>query len=198
MTHRMNSGRAGCDESRTSGSEGGPGKRTGPKGQHRAPGRPYVVMVAGTKAHAEELKHDVAAVLATMGLRLSEEKTMIVHIDEGFDFLGFRIQRQTKRGSHKRYVYTWPAKKAFASIKAKVKAHETRNEPAALGRVAPAQWGAARLDQLLPARRVQDDVRLRAPVHLVARGRLASPQASPSQLEVSAKALPGKQMVARP
>jgi len=82
----------------------------------------FVVMVAGTKAHAEELKHDVAAVLATMGLRLSEEKTMIVHIDEGFDFLGFRIQRQTKRGSHKRYVYTWPAKKAFASIKAKVKA----------------------------------------------------------------------------
>jgi RNA-directed DNA polymerase len=46
---------------------------------------------------------------------------MIVDIDEGFDFLGFRIQRQTKRGSNKRYVYTWPAKKAFASIKAKVK-----------------------------------------------------------------------------
>ena len=46
---------------------------------------------------------------------------MIVDIDEGFDFLGFRIQRQTKRGSNKRYVYTWPAKKALASIKAKVK-----------------------------------------------------------------------------
>ena len=81
----------------------------------------FVVMVAGTKAHAEDLKHEVAAVLATMGLRLSEEKTMIVDIDEGFDFLGFRIQRQTKRGSNKRYVYTWPAKKALASIKAKVK-----------------------------------------------------------------------------
>jgi len=82
----------------------------------------FVVMVAGTKAHAEDLQHEVAAVLSTVGLRLSEEKTMIVDIDEGFDFLGFRIQRQTKRGSNKRYVYTWPAKKAFASIKAKVKA----------------------------------------------------------------------------
>lgn len=81
----------------------------------------FVVMVAGTKAHAEDLKNEIAAVLATMGLRLSEHKTMIVDIDEGFDFLGFRIQRQTKRGSNKRYVYTWPAKKALASIKAKVK-----------------------------------------------------------------------------
>jgi hypothetical protein len=42
----------------------------------------------GTKAHAEALKDEVAAVLSTMGLRLSEETTMIAHIDEGFDFLG--------------------------------------------------------------------------------------------------------------
>ena len=82
----------------------------------------FVVMVSGTKAHAEGLRDQVAAVLSTVGLRLSEEKTMTVHIDEGFDFLGFRIQRQTKRGSHKRFVYTWPSKKALASIKAKVKA----------------------------------------------------------------------------
>jgi RNA-directed DNA polymerase len=81
----------------------------------------FVVMVAGTKAHAEELKDEVATVLAPMGLRLSEAKTMIVDIDEGFDFLGFRIQRQTKRGSNKRYVYTWPAKKSLTSITAKVR-----------------------------------------------------------------------------
>ena len=47
---------------------------------------------------------------------------MTVHIDEGFDFLGFRIQRQTKRGSNKAFVYTWPSKKSLASIRAKVKA----------------------------------------------------------------------------
>jgi len=82
----------------------------------------FVVMVAGTEAHAEALRDEVAAVLSTMGLRLSAEKTMTVHIDEGFDFLGFRIQRQTKRGTKKAFVYTWPSKKALASIKAKVKA----------------------------------------------------------------------------
>jgi len=36
--------------------------------------------------------------------------------------LGFRIQRKHQRGSDKRLVYTWPAKKALASIMAKVKA----------------------------------------------------------------------------
>jgi hypothetical protein len=86
----------------------------------------FVVMVAGTKAHAEGLRDEVAGVLATVGLRLAEDKTMTVHIDEGFDFLGFRIQRQTKRGSNKAFVYTWPAKKALASIKAKVKAITTQ------------------------------------------------------------------------
>ncbi|MGK2955574.1 MAG: group II intron reverse transcriptase/maturase [Solirubrobacterales bacterium] len=82
----------------------------------------FVVMVSGAKAHAEALRDETAAVLSPMGLRLSEEKTMIAHIDEGFDFLGFRIQRQTKRGSNKAFVYTWPSKKALASIMAKVKA----------------------------------------------------------------------------
>jgi len=82
----------------------------------------FVVMVSGTKAHAEGLLDEVAAVLSPMGLRLSEEKTMIVSIDEGFDFLGFRIQRQTKRGTNRAFVYTWPSKKSLASIKAKVKA----------------------------------------------------------------------------
>ncbi len=81
----------------------------------------WVVLVAGTRAHAEALRDEAAAVLRPMGLRLSESKTRIAHIDEGFDFLGFRIQRQRQRGSNKRYVYTWPSKKALASIKAKVR-----------------------------------------------------------------------------
>jgi RNA-directed DNA polymerase len=82
----------------------------------------FVVMVSGTEAQAEGLKEEVAAVLSTMGLCLAEEKTRVCHIDEGFDFLGFRIQRKVKRGSNKRYVYSWPSKKALSSIMAKVKA----------------------------------------------------------------------------
>ena len=82
----------------------------------------FVVLVSGTQRHAEVLREAVAEILSPMGLRLSEEKTTIVHIDDGFDFLGFRIQRQTKRGTNRKVVYTWPSKKALASVMAKVKA----------------------------------------------------------------------------
>ncbi|HEY7621916.1 MAG TPA: group II intron reverse transcriptase/maturase [Solirubrobacteraceae bacterium] len=82
----------------------------------------FVVMVSGTRANANALRAEVAATLAPMGLRLSDAKTRVVHLDEGLDFLGFRIQRKRKRGSSKRYVYTYPSKKAVMAIKAKVRA----------------------------------------------------------------------------
>jgi RNA-directed DNA polymerase len=43
-------------------------------------------------------------------------------LDEGFDFLGFRIQRHRKKGTNKLTVYTYPSKKALTSITAKVRA----------------------------------------------------------------------------
>ena len=82
----------------------------------------FVVMVHGTRDHAEGLRPVVEAVLSTVGLQLNEEKTSVCSIDEGFDFLGFRIQRQVKRGSNKAFVYTWPSRKSLSSIMAKVKA----------------------------------------------------------------------------
>jgi RNA-directed DNA polymerase len=81
----------------------------------------FVIMVFGSKTHADALWEEVAAVLAPMGLRLSETKTRVCHIDEGFDFLGFHIQRRTKRGTSKKYTYTYPSKKALASITGKVR-----------------------------------------------------------------------------
>jgi len=81
----------------------------------------FVVLVTGERAHAQALRDEVATVLAPMGLRLSPEKTRVVHIDEGFDFLGFNIRRMRKRGSQKRYVYTRPSAKAIASIKERVR-----------------------------------------------------------------------------
>jgi RNA-directed DNA polymerase len=81
----------------------------------------FVIMVSGDRLHAEELREEVAAVLEPLGLRLAPEKTAVVHIDEGFDFLGFHIRRQRKRGTHKKWcVYTKPSRKAIQSIKDKV------------------------------------------------------------------------------
>jgi RNA-directed DNA polymerase len=82
----------------------------------------FLILVSGTRAHTEALLPEVADVLSTVGLRLSQEKTLITHIDEGLDFLGWRIQRHQKRGTDRQYVYNYPAKKALRSVKAKTKA----------------------------------------------------------------------------
>jgi RNA-directed DNA polymerase len=81
----------------------------------------WCLMVHGTRADAEALREQAAEVLATMGLRLSQEKTLITHIDDGLDFLGWRIQRHRKEGTSQYYVYTYPARKALASVLEKVK-----------------------------------------------------------------------------
>lgn len=87
----------------------------------------FVLMVSGERHHAEALREEVSGVLAPLGLRLAPEKTRVVHIDEGFDFLSFHIRRQRKRGTQQRYVYTKPSKKAIQAIKDKVKAKTNRS-----------------------------------------------------------------------
>ncbi|MGP4105238.1 group II intron reverse transcriptase/maturase [Nonomuraea sp. KM90] len=81
----------------------------------------WCLLVHGTKADAESLRDEIAGVLAPMGLRLSPDKTLITHIDEGLVFLGWHIQRRRKRGTIRYYVYTYPSRKALKAVMAKVK-----------------------------------------------------------------------------
>jgi hypothetical protein len=88
-------------------------------------------MVNGSGHHAEALRAEVAAALAPPGLRLAEEKTRVVHIDEGFDFLSFTIRRMRKKGTSRRYLCTIPSKKAIQAVKARVSEmtyRSTRNQ----------------------------------------------------------------------
>jgi RNA-directed DNA polymerase len=82
----------------------------------------FVILTDGTAEHLEDKREEITAVLAPMGLRLSEAKTRIVHMRDGFDFLGFHIRWKKKRGSSKWYVYTFIAKRPLASVKAKIRA----------------------------------------------------------------------------
>jgi RNA-directed DNA polymerase len=91
------------------------------RGVRFPPATHLVVMLTGTREQVEAMKDEAAAVLAPMGLRLSEEKTVVTHIDQGFDFLGFHIQRKRKEGTQRRTVYTYPSKTALAAVKAKVR-----------------------------------------------------------------------------
>jgi RNA-directed DNA polymerase len=82
----------------------------------------FVVMVAGSRDDAEALWAEVSGILEPIGLRLSVEKTGVRHIDEGFDFLGWRIQRRVWRGrGGKRAVYTYPSKESLLAITDKVR-----------------------------------------------------------------------------
>ncbi len=87
----------------------------------------FVIMVDGERHHAEALHAEVTAALAPLGLRLAPDKTRTVHIDEGFDFLGFQIRRMRKRGTNKHYVYTKPSKKSIQKVKDKVTAKTYRS-----------------------------------------------------------------------
>src|SRR2546430_1774439 len=62
----------------------------------------FVVFCNGTKAEAQKMKQELGELLHTMGLTLSEEKTKLTHITEGFDFLGYRVIRSI--GTHGRMV----------------------------------------------------------------------------------------------
>ena len=59
----------------------------------------FVILVHGTRDDARALRAEVGRVLAPMGLRLSADKTRLTHIEEGFEFLGWRIQRRKKKGT---------------------------------------------------------------------------------------------------
>jgi RNA-directed DNA polymerase len=87
----------------------------------------FVILVHGSREDTEALREDVARVLAPMGLRLSPAKTQVVHMSDGFGFLGFRIRWKRKRGTNKWYVYTFIADRPVKSLRAKIRAltHKT-------------------------------------------------------------------------
>jgi RNA-directed DNA polymerase len=86
----------------------------------------FVVLVHGARADVEALREEVADVLRPLGLRLSPAKTQVVHMSDGFDFLGFHIQWKRKRGTNKWHVYTFIADRPIRSLKAKVRALTNR------------------------------------------------------------------------
>jgi RNA-directed DNA polymerase len=114
------------------------------RGRRRADGLPswrlvryaddFVVLVDGTRQDTEALHEEIARVLAPIGLRLSPTKTQVVHLSEGFDFLGFHIQWRRKRGTNKWYVYTFIADRPVRSVKAKIRhlTHRTSQQDLAV------------------------------------------------------------------
>ena len=73
------------------------------------------LVITPTKAIAEEAKDIIEGFLTERGLKLSTEKTVITHIDDGFDFLGYNFRK------YKGTLLTKPSKKSIQSIKSKIR-----------------------------------------------------------------------------
>ncbi|MEU0650611.1 group II intron reverse transcriptase/maturase [Streptomyces umbrinus] len=116
-----------------------PGGRMSTRGRrahHRRYGRPnwrivryaddFVVLVDCDRAAVAALREDITEMLRPLGLRLSESKTQVVHMSEGFDFLGFRIQWLRKKGTNQWFVYTFIADRPIRQLKDKIRALTNR------------------------------------------------------------------------
>lgn len=68
------------------------------------------VITAESPEISQDVKQTVAELLATRGLELSEEKTLITHIDDGFDFLGWTFRKFNGK------LIIKPSKKAIKSL----------------------------------------------------------------------------------
>lgn len=75
----------------------------------------FIITSENKEVLETEIKPLVAEFLAERGLTLSEEKTMITNINDGFDFLGFNIRK------FKNQILTKPSKPAQKRFLAKVR-----------------------------------------------------------------------------
>jgi len=74
------------------------------------------LVITPTKEIAEEAREVIREFLIERGLELSTEKTLITHISEGFDFLGYNFRK------YKGMLLTKPSKKSIQSITGKIRA----------------------------------------------------------------------------
>ena len=97
--------------------------RTGANAGTARPGSPVVVRYADdlvalchSREQAEQVKARLAEWLAPRGLVFNEDKTRVVHLDDGVDFLGFNVRRY--RGK----LLIKPSKAAVKRIRARLTA----------------------------------------------------------------------------
>lgn len=86
----------------------------------------FVIVSNDTIEGVRQAREDIRDFLQTeLHLELSEEKTLITHVNDGFTFLGFHIQRVRPEGRW--VVYLRPSEKAKEKVKRKIKELTTSN-----------------------------------------------------------------------
>lgn len=122
------------------------------------------VMFCESREDAEVARQQAREWLAGRGLRLSEEKTRIVHLSEGFDFLGFNIRHypapKTARSGCKLLIK--PSKESVQKFKERLRqewmALKGQNIVAVLGRINPILRGWANYFRISASKRTFESI----------------------------------------
>src|SRR4051812_11111602 len=101
------------------------------------------VVTCRTRAEAENALAQATKILDKLGVTLNREKTRIVHISKGFEFLGFKIQQgknrfklsrdRIKSRLNRQNLYAIPTQKSLDRFKDQIRALTKRQVPLRLG-----------------------------------------------------------------
>jgi RNA-directed DNA polymerase len=101
------------------------------------------VVTCRTRAEAERALVRAAKILDRLGVTLNREKTRIVHITHGFEFLGYKIQRgkgkfkltrdRIKSTLNRQNLYAIPTQKSVDRFKDQIRTWTKRHTPLRMG-----------------------------------------------------------------
>ncbi len=82
----------------------------------------FVLLTNGNKQFAHDLKDEFGRFLRDrLGLELNSEKTLVTHMDDGYDFLGFNIKRVYSKQSAKKITLVTPSQRNVEKFKEKIR-----------------------------------------------------------------------------
>ena len=97
------------------------------------------VVTCRTRGEARHALAEAKKVLTTLGVTLNEDKTHIVHVSHGFEFLGYKIKRGSRRlslpsvqirsGTREGDLYAYPRAKSLQHFKEQIRSRTRRKAP---------------------------------------------------------------------
>jgi RNA-directed DNA polymerase len=97
------------------------------------------VVTCHTRAEAQRALAEATALLKTLGVTLNADKTRIVHVQVGFEFLGYKIKRGTRPlrlapskircGLRSGDLYAYPRQKSIQHFKEQIRQRTRRKSP---------------------------------------------------------------------
>lgn len=101
------------------------------------------VVTCRSRAEAEAALATASQILSALGVTLHSEKTRIVHIRHGFEFLGYKIKRgkrplhlpaeRIRSGAAQGQLYAYPRHKTIEHFKDQIRNRTTRRAPVVTG-----------------------------------------------------------------